>query len=103
MMINVLEKLMPAAAKLGTKAVLEIIGVASLGAGVVNFALDKGTDFAKGKIDTYCENKKEELMKKKAALEAAKESVVVVTEEIPAEEVKPVEEKKPANTSKKKK
>lgn len=100
MMITVVEKLMPAAAKLGTKAILEIVGVASIGAGVVNFGLDKGTAFAKEKITNYGEKKRAELEEKKAAILAQKEAAVnVVTEEVPAEAVK-VEEK--PKTSKKK-
>lgn len=100
MMINVLEKLAPAAAKLGTKTVIEIVGLASIGGGVVNFALDKACDKAKAIVNESLEKKKQDLEAKKAAIQAQKEEAEkVITEEV-QEEVK-VEETK--NTSKKKK
>ncbi len=104
MMINVLEKLMPAAAKLGTKTVIELVSVASIGAGVVSFGLDRGSKLAKEKLDDKLEAKKQELMKKREAVleQKAEQTKEQQLNEEETQKVDTVEEKHD-NASKKKK
>ena len=98
MLVNVLEKVAPQAAKIGTKTLIEIVGLASIGGGVVNFGLDKACDKLHKIVNESLEKKKRELEIKKAAIQAQKEAEDVVAEEV--QEVEVVETK---NTSKKKK
>lgn len=103
--INVLERIMPAAAKLGTKTLVEVIGAASIGAGVVNFALDKGTALAKEKLDGKLEAKKQELLEKRAV--ALEKKAAKALEQVEAKDVQEVKtevaEEKPTKGSKKNK
>jgi hypothetical protein len=104
MMINLVEKLMPEAAKLGTKAVIEIVGASSIGAGVVSFGLDKGTEALKNVLTQHLEAKKAELEARKAEILEAKKATVTITEEEvePEKEVK-VDEKPKTSKGKKNK
>lgn len=109
--INVAERLMPAAAKnLSKAAIYEIIGAASIGAGGVNFILDKTlgpvvdkfTKRAKDKIVETGEKKKAALEEKKAAILAQKNADKVI-EVVPEEVAEVAEKPKKASNNKKNK
>ncbi len=93
MIISVLEKVLPAAAKeLSKKTLIEVVGAASIGAGGVNFILDKtvgpvvekGTNYAKDKFAAWGTKKQEKLEARKAAILEKKKNEMI---EVPAEEV----------------
>ena len=92
-----------AIAKFLASETFKTIGWASLGAGVVNFALDKGTDFAKSKIVEATAKKKAELEKKKVAIQAELEAEKANDEETHEENPEAVVEEKPKKAKKKNK
>ena len=102
-MNSILAKIAPEAVKtLGSKAVLEIVGLTSIGAGAVNFGLDKGFEALRNWTNEKLEEEKKALMEKKAAVleqkaEMAKKELEEVKEETPAEEPKKTSNNKKKN------
>lgn len=105
MIISVVKSFLPTATKaIGKKGVIELVGAASLGAGVVNFALDKATDAVKGALDKNLEAQKQALLEKKAEKlqqKADEAAAMIKTEETEKEE--PVVELGPKKASNNKK
>lgn len=105
--VNLLEKVAPkAVTALGKAGVLELVGLASIGAEGLNLVVDKGGKFIKEKVAVKAAAKKQEMLERKAALleqkaqmeKAAASEVAVQPEEVKEKEV----EEKPKTSNKKK-